>query len=829
MPGEVAARGAIATRVLDRESAAERPPVLAVALISACALAYEVLLTRLFSIIFWHHFAYMIISAALLGYGASGTFLALVQRGTSGRYRQLFVACAALYGIAMPACFLLAQRTAFNPLELLWDPAQATHLLVIYLLLFLPFFLAATCVCLVLSRFGNQAHRVYAFDICGAGAGSIGVVALLLVLAPESALKVIGGLGMAAAALAWLELRLQPQWVAAPVLALAACLPFMVPEALTALRASEYKELRQALRIAGARVLAEHDSPLGRITVVESADVPFRHAPGLSLNALDEPPPQLGVFTDGDGMSALTRFDGRRDSLVHLDQLTSALPYHLLYRPRVLVLGAGAGSDVLQAIYHGAASIDAVELNPQVVGLVRGAYAEYAGHIYSRPDVKVHVQEARGFVAGSRARYDLIQLALLDSFSTSAAGLYSLSESTTYTVEAFEDYLARLEAGGILSITRWVSLPPRDTLKLFATAVAALERLGVEQPGRRLVLIHGWKTATLLVKNADFGADELGALREFCRARSFDVAYYPGMSAAEANRYNVLDRPQFYEGAISLLGRERAAFIERYKFHIAPATDDQPFFFRFFKWSGAAELLALREQGGLPLLEWGYPVLLVTLAQAVGASLVLILLPLLARRSRGRTVRGHGPVAVYFFSIGLGFMFVEIVFIHKLVLFLAHPLYAIAVVLCAFLVFAGLGSRFSARLEGARPDNKPRALAFAILGIAICALLYLIALPPVFRGLMHLQEGAKVAIAICLIAPLAFCMGIPFPSGLTWIAADREQLIPWAWAVNGSASVVGAVLATLLAIHFGFSVVVLIAVLLYFLALAARSSVNPLQ
>jgi hypothetical protein len=802
---------------------ARRPPLFAVALLSASALAYEVLLTRLFSITLWHHFAYMIISAALLGYGASGTFLALVQGRLGAHHARLFVAAAIACGVAMPVCFFLAQGTRFNPLELLWDPAQAAYLFNIYLLLFLPFFFAATCVCLVLSRFGAEAHRVYAFDICGAGAGSIGVVAVLFYLSPEVVLEVVGALGVGAAAVAWIELRLRPWWMAAPLAGLAACLAFMVPEALTVLRPSEYKDLSQALRVAGNRVLAESSSPLGRVTVVEGAEVPFRHAPGLSLNALTEPPAQLGVFTDGDGMSALTRFDGRLEPLAYLDQLTSALPYHLKHRPRVLVLGAGAGSDVLQAIYHGAASIDAVELNPQVVALVTGPYAAYAGQLYSRSDVKVHVKEARGFVAGSRARYDLIQLALLDSFSTASAGQYALSESTIYTVEAFEDYLAHLEAGGMLSITRWVSLPPRDTLKLFATAVAALERRGIEQPARRLVLIRGWKTATLLVKNGDFHQDEIRELREFCRARSFDLAYYPGMAAEEANRYNVLDHPYFYEGAMNLLGPQREAFIERYKFHIAPATDDRPFFFRFFKWSGAAELLSLREQGGLPLLEWGYPVLLVTLAQALAASLVLILLPVVLARRRATAANGRARTAAYFLAIGLAFMFVEIAFIHKFVLFLGHPLYAIAVVLCAFLVFAGAGSRFSARLDDVRAGTMPRALVYALAGIALFALLYVVALPSVFQGLMHLSEAARIALSAALVAPLAFCMGIPFPSGLKWVAADREQLIAWAWAVNGCASVVGAVLATLLAIHFGFSVVVVIAVALYGLALAART------
>ena len=800
----------------------QSPPLISLFLVSAAALAYEVLLTRLFSLVLWHHFAYMIISAALLGYGAGGTFLALAVDRIERRFNAWFVGAAVLFGLAMPSCFLLAQRMPFNPQELLWDPAQPAYLLGMYLLLFLPFFCAATCVCLVISRFGKQAHRVYSFDILGAGAGSIGVVLALLALPALGVLKALAALGLGAAAVACIELRLRPRWLAGALAAAAAALPFVMGADWAGLRPSPYKDLSQALLVTGTRVVAERSSPLGALTVVDSPAVPFRHAPGLSLNALDEPPQQLGVFGDGDGLSAITRFDGRPESIAYLDYLTSALPYHLLDRPHVLVLGAGTGADVLQGIFNRAAVIDAVELNPQTIALVRDTYAEFAGAIYSRPDVRVHTKEARGFVAGSAERYDLIQVALLDSFSTAAAGLYALSETTLYTVEAFQDYLRRLRPGGLLAVTRWVTLPPRDTLKLVATAAVALQRSGVPEPAAQLALIRGWKTSTLLVKSGAFNEAELAALREFCRVRSFDTAYYPGMKREEANRYNVLDAPHFFDGATALLGAGREAFIERYKFYIEPATDDRPYFFRFFNWGAAAELLALKEQGGLPLLEWGYPVLVITLVQALAASVVLILLPLWARSRKSDAAAGRGRVGLYFLAIGLAFMFVEIAFIQKFVLFLAHPLYAVAVVLCAFLVFAGIGSRLSGRLTGRNASMAARPVVWAIGGIAVLAASYAFVLPSLFQRLMHLPDPVRIAVALALIAPLAVCMGVPFPSGIAWVSTDRQTLVPWAWAVNGCASVVGAVLATLLAIHFGFTVVVLMAVVLYVGALLAR-------
>ncbi len=611
------------TGIRARPAGEAAPPLIAVALISAAALAFEILLMRLFSIILWHHFAYMIISLALLGYGASGALLTVAQSAVQRHFAPMFCTAAAAFGASAIGCFVLAQRVPFNPLEILWDPRQPAYLLGVYLLLALPFLCAGACACMAYSRWRGMASRIYSFDILGAGAGSLAVMGLLFVLSPQDALKLIGALGFAAAAVAWLECGGPRRWPAA-VLMVMAGLPLLLPPSWVAPAMSPYKELSQTLRIPQARVVEERFSPLGLVSVVESPSTPLRHAPGLSLNATAEPPPQLGVFIDGEGMSALTRFDGRRDSLAHLGQMTSALPYHLLRRPRVLVLGAGAGADVLQAHYHGARQIDAVELNPQVVDLVRRQFADYAGGIYSGGAdsqisgiVRVHGAEARGFVAASKQRYDLIHVALLDSFSASSAGLYALSENYLYTVQALQDDLRHLEHGGLLAITRWVVLPPRDALKLFAAAVVALERSGVADPASRLALVRSWQTSTLLVKNGAFSGEDIVAIKAFCNEHSFDVAFYPGMKPQEANRYNVVAPPDLFEGATALLGTARDEFVRSYKFHIAPATDDKPHFFHFFKWRSLPELLSLKEQGGLPLLEWGYPVLVATLVQAV--------------------------------------------------------------------------------------------------------------------------------------------------------------------------------------------------------------------
>jgi len=786
-----------------------------IALVSGAALAYEILLMRLFSIIQWHHFAYMIISLTLLGYGASGTFLALGWGRRWMRFRFAYPLHLTLFGLAAILCYAVAQRIPFNPQELLWDPGQWLNLLLVYLLLVLPFFFAANGIGLALAHYTEQIGRIYAADLIGAGL-SIGIVLLLFGVFPDAALRIIALLGIGAAALGCVALRLKPHKWLVPLI-LAAGLPLLLPNNWTEPVISPYKGLSQTLRVPGARIIEEQSSPLGLISIVASPVTPLRHAPGLSLNATSEPPPQLGLFTDADGMTVITRWQGERTELAYLDSMTSALPYHLHTPRNVLILGAGPGAEVLQARYHHARSIDAVELNPQIVELIRGGYAEFAGTIYKDEHTRVHVKDARGFLAGSDRRYDFIQMALLDSFGASSAGLYALNENYLYTVEALDIYLQHLNPGGYLAMTRWIRMPPRDNLKLFATAIAALKRSGHDHPERQLALIRGWQTGTLIVKNAAFTEQEIAALKQFCLERSFDAAYYPGIEATEVNRFNRMQQPYFYEAAQALLAGDRSAeFLQQYKFNLEPATDDRPYFSHFFKWEALTEILAPRGQGGMSLLESGYLVLIATLAQAILASIVLILLPLWFIRSRSgesRQAVSRWHVFVYFMALGLAFLFIEIAFIQKFILFLHHPLYALTIVLSALLIFSGLGSAWSQRLQTIFGNR--RTLTGAVFGLTVISLIYLASLGPLFQASMGLPDLVRIAIAIVLIAPVGFFMGIPFPLALAVLGRKAPSLIPWAWGINGCASVVSAILATLFAIQFGFTALILLALALY--------------
>jgi hypothetical protein len=797
------------------------PPLFSILLISAAALAYEILLLRLFSVIQWHHFAYMVISLALLGYGMSGTFLSIFRQRLVARFEAVFTANAALFGISAIGAFLLAQMIPFNTLEIIWDPMQWFYLFIAYLLLSIPFFFAANCVCLAFMAFGDQIPRIYGFDLVGAGLGALGVIVLLFLLPLQQALQFLALAGLAAAALMVMRQTPPLRRIQLPALLFAACAILWIPGSWLALNLSEYKGLPQSLLVPETRVLAERSSPFGLLTLIESPKIPLRQAPGMSLNSRARIPDQLGVFTDGDGLSAITRYSGEREELAYLDYLTSALPYHLAEPAQVLLLGMGGGSDLLQAEYHGVERMEVVELNPQWIELVTEDLAEYTGWNRLKDRVDLHLGEARGFLTGSPTHYDLMQLSLLDASSAASAGVYALSESYLYTVEGLREYLTHLEPDGLLSITRWVKLPPRDGLKLFATAVEALHLAGVEKPGERMVMIRGWKTSTLLLKNSPFTSAQIGQLKEFCKQRSFDLVHYPGMQGLEANRYNILSQPYFHQGAKALLGTEAELFTEQYKFGITPATDDRPYFFHFFKWKTLPEILSSYARGGFSLLELGYPVLVLTLLQAVIAGTVLVLFPLrfLQRESRD-TEKGYFPrVVIYFLAIGLAFLFVEIAFIQKFILFLSHPLYAVAVVLCGFLVFSGLGSRYSAQL---RKKSGERISFRVVLVLGVVAVAYLFILPGLFEYFAGLENSTKILISLTLIAPLAFCMGMPFPLGMALVDHNAPHLVPWAWGINGCASLVSAILATLLAIHFGFTVVILMAVVLYLIAGSTR-------
>jgi hypothetical protein len=425
----------------------------------------------------------------------------------------------------------------------------------------------------------------------------------------------------------------------------------------------------------------------------------------------------------------------------------------------------------------------------------------------------------RGFVRAGHARYDLIVLAQGGSFAGGGAGVQAVAEDYASTVEALRDYRARLAAGGLLAITRWEKQPPRDALKLFATAVAALRADGVRHVDGQLAAIRNWDASTLLLKRGSFDAPELARIRAFADEAGFDPVHYPGMRSGEAGRYHALARAETYMGAQALLSVRGRAYLDAYKFDIAPATDDRPYFGNFFKWATLPELWRLRAQGAAVLLDSGYLLLLAALVQAFPLAIVLVLLPLLALpRTRADVGIVRWRAATYFVCLGLAFLLVEIACLSRLTLLIGQPLLAIGVGLAGFLLFAGLGSMTAQRWLSRSDAPIPLLVVRAVLLIAVAMAWHFLGFALALHAGAHWPPSLRAVLGSMTIAPLAFAMGLPFPLGLARLARAAPAFVPWAWGLNGCASVIAAIAALLIAIESGLAATLLIALLLYALA-----------
>jgi len=776
----------------------------------------------------------MVISIALLGYGVSGSLITIFRERLLAHYDRIFIVNIVLFGLSSIFCFVVVQHLPFNALEILWDRSQWLRLMLSYLLLTLPFFFVANAIALTLMRFHRQIPLIYGIDLIGAGAGSVAIMLMLLVIPPDIIIRILGLTAIAAGLLTLHMLAAGKRLKTASLLTICMLGVLLIPQQWLELRMSEYKGLSGTLLIKGAERLLQHSSPISLIDVVESEIVPFRNAPGLSLNNPADIPQQLAVFRDGDEMTTIDRYQGT-GSLSYLDHMSSALPYKLHADPRrVLIMGSSTGTNLLQAHYHDVADITAVEPDGKLSQLITEDFADYFGWQHLQDKVRLFTMTSRSFAARSSSdstftsaeteKYDLVIMGPPGGSAGGAAGVHALAPSYDHTVEAIHSYLRLLRPGGMLSITQWTSNPARGNLKLFVTAVTAMRQAGIDKPENHIAWIRSWNTATLVMKRTPLTQDEIDSVEAFCDSRSFDLAWLPGMKPDQANRYQLLQEPVFYLIADSIFndsgssGGTRHSFIEEYKYDIHAATDNSPYFDNFFKWSGISELMSLPGSAGISLVGVGYPTLLVTLAQAAIAGFILIVLPLMFVGTRGgRSNSKRSNIVIYFLAIGLAFLFIELAFIQKFSLLIGQPLYAVAVVLSAFLVFSGLGSLYvEKRIE--HKANQPAILRWSVLTIVVTTLLYIALLPLLGTYIMSQAEITRFVIAFIITAPIAFAMGMPFSLGLAAVQQNSPQLTAWAWGINGCASVLSAILAVLLAIEIGFSGVMLIAAGLYVMA-----------
>ena len=753
----------------------------------------------------------MVISLALLGYGISGAIIVLLKnRLSSDRLFALFLPLslvnAVFFSFSMWFCFAVAQGLDINPQELLWHSGQWGTLIAIYLSLALPFFFISNCIVLALTCFPGFAGKIYAADLLGAGAGSLLILYLLHILLPEQILQLLVFCALFSSGGYIVNFK---RYRNSALLLLGGVMMSLLalPLSWQNIEMSQYKSLAQASRIQGATPIARYSGPLGDISIVENLSIPLRHAPGLSLYSRASIPEQRGLYIDGDGPTPITRWDGELSDLDYLNDLSSAAAYHLRNIESVLILGLGGGSDILQAIRNQVEHITVTEINPQIIDTLAVLQKDYTGNLLEKGRVRVIESDMRAFLGSASESYDLINMVMLGSYSAASAGLYSLNETYILTVEALKLYLDHLNQHGILSFSHWLSIPSKSTLKFINTAVRAMHEMNIGHPENHIVVLTSLQTSTILLSKTPITALEIAQIQQFCAQKGFHLTYPDGHSGQEQTQFP--QRVQLSPG--QLLNAEANSLIRQYKFDIMPAIDDRPYFNHYFKWSSLPEMLRLKTQGGLSLVESGYPLLIVAMLQATIGGVLLIIIASMGLKRNRYSFRLLGKVAIYFCSIGLGFLFIEIVYIQKLILFLGHPLYAAAIAIAGFLVFAGLGSAWA----NSRLTNSQRLIVWRLLPLLAISLVALNCMP---AAAYMLPFSWKAILCLLLIAPLAFFMGMPLPIAINHFGQKDNDLIAWAWTVNGAASVLSSVLASLLAMEFGFTVVIVLAGLLYLLS-----------
>jgi len=788
---------------------------------------FELALTRIFSIMQWNYLAFMVISIAFLGYGASGTFLTVVPSLTTKDKQEKLPALlslfALLYGSSIFLAFFLINGIPFDLYRLKVDSYQWLYLITYYLAVALPFFFAGTCISMAITHQPLKVGNIYFYDLTGASLGCLAFLFFSTRMGIFNLVLMLAILGLAASYLFSLAQEKKLFSLFSLLLIIISLVFFNLPsKRVLTLPINPYKELFTFLRYPETEILYQRENSFSQVKVVHSPAV--KHAPGLSLNFSERIPEQLGILTDDSGLNAITKFDGDIESIRFTDFLTNGLGFHLAQTPdRVLVIGAGGGLDIISALYQESREIEAIEMNPLVIELMKGEFADYSRQLYNRSEVTILPGEGRSVLKGIDHSFDLIQISMVGSATASTGGFHSISENYLYTVEGMVDFWEHLSSDGIICITRWLLFPPRESVKLTAIALEALEKIGVENPENHIALIRSWGTVTFICSKRAIDRKKADTIISFCGERSFDPIYFPGILPEQVNQNHRLEKPYYYLAISELIDHYKndktKVFYQKYFYNIAPATDNSPFFFYFLKWRNIPAIIRDTSYWQ-PVLEWGNLMVFATLAQGIIFSFFFIFLPLLVRKvSPGE---GWYFLLLYFAALGFGYMLVEVSFIQKFILYLTHPTYATSAIIFSFLFFSGLGSRFSQRWQ-ARESDTLYYLKRIIPFIGLCLILYQILIPAIFKYTLHLSLVVRFLLTSFLIAPLAFLMGMPFPLGIYFLAREREGMIPWVWATNNFCSILASILAVMIAITSGFKVVGYLAAGIYLVGLLAIS------
>jgi hypothetical protein len=540
------------------------------------------------------------------------------------------------------------------------------------------------------------------------------------------------------------------------------------------------------------------------------------------------PPEQDGILVDGDDLNPIVLKVS--DSQV-FSFLPAAVAYYLRPDSKTLILGSRGGLDILTALNLTSGSITAVEVNTAII--------EAAKHIYENPRVYTISESDRNFLNRSNEAFDIVLLSLSSAYHPVRSGAYTLSEDYRYTVESVEGSLRQLNQDGIFVATRWLQNPPSEFLRMYAIAVTALEKMGID-PTENILALRGYNTGTLLVKVSGFSEIELRKFREFSSDRNFDLVYAPDLKISQVNQYNILPEPVYFETFQELIETyPRVEFYRTYPFDVSPPTDNKPFMSHYFKWSQVNQTIAEFGKTWQPFGGAGYFVIMALLLLALIVALLLIVLPIIVlqiRKSKTppekHTISKHKfstrpPTQrlkyflyfLYFGFLGIGFLFVEIPLIQRFILYLGQPSFSLSMILFTILLFSGIGSRISHRVH----------LLPAMSILVIILLFQPIVIPFVFGLTLGVPIIARIIVTVLLLAPVGFLMGLPFPSAIKIVSEidNSTMLTPWFWAINGSTSVVSSILAALLALSFGFAWVFRFGALFYAAAcLTAKFAFN---
>jgi hypothetical protein len=757
----------------------DRATFLAVFSISASVLMLELVLTRIFSVKLYYHYAFMVISLALFGSGASGIYVYLFPRffRRDRLKAHLFWSCLC-FSASIPLVLAIILRLDF---QFDFTMRQLGRVFLLYSVPTVPFFFGGLCISLAMTHLADSVGRLYSFDLAGAACGCLLVIPLLNLFGGPQAMLAIAGLAAATCSLLASDAR--PRWL--PLLVLVPVLGLLLLSPDHPLLKIRYVKGRNE-----AKPLFSKWNSSSRITVVQ----------------VDHDPKNTWIIMDGDAGTLLPDFDGSLDSWRFLQRRVSSLAYHVKKPGQALIIGPGGGIDALIALSFGYRDITGVEINSIIVNdVMLGQFKGFTGGLYSRPEVKIHVDEGRSFIRRTQTQYDVIQATLVDTWAATAAGAFALTENNLYTVEAFKDYFSKLKPDGVLTFTRWNLDPPQQDLRLVSLTRAAMQELGLSSAEHSIIVVREKRKreaveCNFLFKKSGFTDEEVRTIEAVSRANSFEILYTPLTSPD--NPFTRL-----------ITAADPQLFYEHYAYNVCPPRDNSPFFFHTVR---------LRQLWDSLFLSWeskktnvGMLVLAVVFLAALVLVLSFLIVPLYSLKRTALQQRAAVTALGYFVCLGLGFILIEMTLVQKFILFLGRPVYALSIVLFSMLLFSGLGSLFSVRLSKNGIDRNIRTAA---LLVSLTALTYVLLLPLFLYRFVALPTFSKGCLVIGLLLPLSTLMGIPMPLGIQWLRQAFPALIPWAWGINGSASVLGSILTIIIAVNFGFDQALGLAIACYAVA-----------